>query len=128
MINELHIRLRRIRANRAILAWEYRQRRHSKGVWNSLRRVLADAESAWAIPCDEAERLEREGFHREVVGAELHPEKFLIFIPRWRLEKIAERARLKMRLDTEFFAAPCIALLHFAKEKEGRGTAEAENP
>lgn len=64
-------RARCIRSRTTVRAWEFRQRKHSQGVWFRLRRVLADAESAWAIEREAAERLIAEGFEPEAVGAEL---------------------------------------------------------
>jgi len=103
-----------------IRAWEYRQRNHSKGVWFRLRRVLADAESAFAIPCSAVEQLEQEGFLRESVGTEIEPQKAILFVPAARLEEIPEKRALRVSLDTDFFAAPCVALLRFRCAKHGR--------
>ena len=91
MRDTLHTRARRVRALASVRAWEYRQRNHSKGVWFRLRRVLADAESAFAIPCSAVERLEREGFRRESVGTEIEPQKVILFVPAARLEEIPEK-------------------------------------
>ena len=113
MRDSLHARARKVRAQAAVRAWEYRQRKHSKGVWFRLRRVLADAEAAFAIPCSEVERLEEEGYRREPVGAEIEPQKVILFVPVERLEQISEKRRLQVALDTEFFAAPCVALSRF---------------
>jgi len=96
-----------------VRAWEYRQRNHSKGVWFRLRRVLADAESAFAIPCSEARLLEEEGYRREPIGAEVDPQKVLIFVPAERLQRIPGRRELRVALDAGFFAAPCIVLVRF---------------
>jgi hypothetical protein len=109
----LHQRARRVRSRAAVRAWEYRQRKHSKGVWFRLRRVLAAAESAFAIPISEADRLEGEGYCREPVGAEIEPQKIIFFVPAARLEKIPEKRRLRVALDAEFLAAPCVALSRF---------------
>ncbi|MCD4751172.1 MAG: hypothetical protein K8R59_17500 [Thermoanaerobaculales bacterium] len=113
MRGSLHSRARKVRAQALIRTWEYRQRNHSKGVWFRLRRVLADAESAFAIPFSDVELLEEEGLTREPVGNEIQPQKAIIFVPAARLEKIPDKRRLQVALDEEFFAAPCVALRRF---------------
>ena len=113
MRESLHRRVQRVRSRALVRAWEYRQRKHSKGVWFRLRRVLADAESAFAIPCSEVEQLEAEGYNREPVGAEIEPQKVILFVPAARLEQIPERRRLRVALDAEFLASPCVALNRF---------------
>jgi len=109
----LHQRAQRARSRAAVRAWEYRQRKHSKGVWFRLRRVLAAAESAYAIPSSEVERLEEEGYRSEPVGAEIEPQKVILFVPAARLEQIPGKRRLQVALDAEFLAAPCVALSRF---------------
>ena len=113
MRESLYKRAQRVRSRAAVRAWEYRQRKYSKGVWFRLRRVLADAESDFAIPCSEVKRLEEEGCLLEPVGAEIEPQKMILFVPAARLEQIPEKRRLRVTLDTEFFAAPCVALCRF---------------
>ena len=113
MSGSLHRRARRVRGRLAVRAWEYRQRHHAKGVWLRLRRILADAESAYAIPCAVAKVLEEEGYRREPVGDELEPPKTLLFVPPERLERIPDRRRVRVALDAEFLAAPCVALVRF---------------
>jgi hypothetical protein len=102
-----------VRALAAIRAWEYRQRNHSKGVWFRLRRVLADSESAFAIPCSAIERLKQEGFRTESVGTEIEPQKVILFVPAARLEEIPEKRPLRVALDTDFLSTPCVALIRF---------------
>jgi len=38
-------RLRQQRSRVAIRSWDYRQRRHARGVWYKLRRTLVDAQT-----------------------------------------------------------------------------------
>jgi len=123
----LHQRARRVRSRAAIRAWEYRQRNHSKGVWFRLRRVLADAESAFAIPCSEVTQLEEEGYRREPVGAEIEPQKVILFAPDARLEQIPEKRRIRVALDAEFFAAPCVALSRFSPGEQPPGATARES-
>lgn len=84
----LERRARQVRARAEIRKWEYRQRKHAKGVWFRLRCVLADAAAAYGIDADDAARLLDEGFVPEPVGAELQPEKRLLFISEERLQSI----------------------------------------
>ncbi|RLE21547.1 MAG: hypothetical protein DRJ65_15845 [Acidobacteria bacterium] len=113
MNTSLHVRARKVRSLVAIRSWEYRQRNHSKGVWFRLRRVLADAESVFAVSHSEVQRLEEEGYKREPVGAEIEPQKVILFVPATRLEQISEKRRLRVALDAEFFAAPNVVLRRF---------------
>lgn len=115
MRETLYQRAQRVRSRAAVRAWEYRQRHHSKGVWFRLRRVLADAESTFAIPCSVVEKLEEEGYSREAVGAEIEPPKVILFVPAARLEQIPEKRRLRVAMDAEFLAAPCVALIRFRR-------------
>jgi len=101
MRESLQQRAQRARSRAAVRAWEYRQRKHSKGVWFRLRRVLADAESAFAIGCSEVERLKQEGYRTEPVGAEIEPPKMLLFVPAARLDQIPQKRRLRIALDAE---------------------------
>jgi hypothetical protein len=109
----LHRRAREIRARAAVRAWEYRQRHHAKGVWFRLRRVLAEAREAWAIPPDEADRLVAEGYVPEAVGSELAPPKRILFVPEARLATISARRRLRVGLGADLLGAPCVVLVRF---------------
>ncbi len=113
MSDSLHAQARRVRALATVRPWEYRQRNHSKGVWFRLRRVLADAESAFAIPCSAVEQLEQEGCRRESVGIEIEPHTAILFVPAERREEISEKRPLRVALDADFFATPCVALIRF---------------
>jgi len=75
--------------------------------------VLADAESAFSIPGSEVKRLEEDGYRREAVGAEIEPQKVILFVPADRLEQIPDKRRLRVALDADFFAAPCVVLSRF---------------
>jgi hypothetical protein len=109
----LERKLRDLRSRQAVRAWETRQMRHAKGVWFRLRRVLADAQSAWEIPADEARRLVHDGCAPEPVGTELQPPKTIVFVSRERLETVAARRELTLRLGPELLAPACIALVRF---------------
>ncbi|MBI1876032.1 MAG: hypothetical protein HYS05_19375 [Acidobacteria bacterium] len=96
-----------------VRSWDYRQRRHARGVWFRLRRVLADASAAYVIPRDEAQRLVAEGRRAEPVGEELEPPKVIVFVAAERLARIASARPVPVRLGGEVLAAECLALIPF---------------
>lgn len=106
-------RLRQQRSRVAVRSWDYRQRRHARGVWFRLRRVLADAREAHAIPRDEALKLIAEGYPAEPVGHELEPPKLILFVPADRVGRIASGQPLPVRLGADLLQAECIALTPF---------------
>ncbi len=113
MTESLHRRVRQMRSRAQIRRWEYRQRHHAKGVWYRLRRLLADAQSAFEISAGDAAVLTSEGVRPEPVGAELEPPKTILFVQRGRLERIARRTPLPVDLGAELLGARCIALVRF---------------
>lgn len=94
-------------------AWDYRQRRHARGVWFRLRRALAGASETYAVPRDEAQRLVAEGHPTEPVGQELEPAKLIVVAPAARVARIASARPLAMRLSADLLAAECLALVPF---------------
>lgn len=102
-----------VRARATVRSWEYRQRRHAKGVWFRLRRLLADTRTCWEIPDSAAAQLIAEGFHPEPVGAELEPPKNLLVLPPERIEAIPGRTALRIGLSPELLAARSLALEPF---------------
>ena len=113
MTARLHDRARRIRERALVLAWEYRQRHHSKGVWFRFRRALVDADEAWSLNADDADCLEREGCVPLPLGQELEPPKRLLFVTRERLAGLPSRCRVPLRLCPELLAAENLALVRF---------------
>jgi hypothetical protein len=109
----LERRVRQVRARTLVRTWEYRQRRHVRGVWFRLRRVLVDASAAFVITADEAARLLAEGHRAEAVGNELEPPKLIVFAPADRVAQIASARAVPVRLDSQLLAAPCLALTPF---------------
>jgi hypothetical protein len=122
MSDRLERRAREARTRALIRSWEYRQRHHAKGVWFRLRRLLAGARAAFAVPEAEARRLVAEGHRPEPVGEELEPPKTILFVTRERLEGIAERRELPVRLGSELLAARFLVLVAF-EEEAGSGPA-----
>jgi hypothetical protein len=109
----LERRARQVRSRLALRAWDYRQRHLARGVWFRLRRLLADAAAAYAIPEAEARRLLAEGFASEAVGAQLEPPKLMIFVPPARIHEIKGARELPLRLARELLEARQIALVRF---------------
>jgi hypothetical protein len=109
----LHARARRVRAEVARRAWEYRQRDHARGAWFALRRVLADAERAYVIGRADALRLIEEGAAPEPVGARLEPGKTILFVTDARLASVADKREVPVRLGPEVLTASCLALVRF---------------
>jgi hypothetical protein len=106
-------RLRELRSRVLVRAWDHRQRRHARGVWFRLRRVLAFASEAYALSPDEAVRLIAEGHQPEPVGRELEPSRVILFVPAERVASIASARRLAVRLSAEMLSAECLALVPF---------------
>jgi hypothetical protein len=109
----LERRVRQLHARVLVRSWEYRQRRHARGVWFRLRRVLADASAAFVIPLDEARKLIAEGHRDEPVGHELEPPKLIVFAQADRLAQIASARSMPVRLSGELLEAECLALTPF---------------
>ena len=109
----LEIQARRVRARALTRSWEYRQRAHAGGVWFRLRRLLAGARACWRIPEAECEHLIAEGHAPAPVGLELEPPKKILTVPAARIEQIAGREPLRVALNPELLAAPCLVLEMF---------------
>lgn len=106
-------RLRQHRSRLLVRAWDYRQRRLARGVWFRLRRLLADAGEAYALPREEAQALAAEGQRVEPVGQELDPPKLVLFADRARIARIAAARPLPLRLSAELLAAEALVLVRF---------------
>ena len=106
-------RLRQLRSRALIRAWDYRQRNHARGVWFRLRRVLADAEEAYAISAAEAHQLLEEGRMPVAVGSELAPSRPILFVSPERARRLATARPLAVRLSAELLAAEALALTRF---------------
>lgn len=113
MMSSLERRLRQQRSRVLVRSRDYRQRRHARGVWFRLRRVLADAAAVHAIPADEARKLIAEGCRPEPVGQELEPPKLIVFVPAGRITQIETARALPVRLGAELLGAECLALSRF---------------
>jgi hypothetical protein len=109
-------RLREMRSRMLVRAFDHRQRRHARGVWFRLRRLLTFASEAYALPRDEAERLVAEGHEPDPVGQELAPPRLILFLPGERVATIASARPLVVRLSAEMLSAECLALVPFPTE------------
>jgi hypothetical protein len=109
-------RLRALKSRLLVRAWDYRQRRHARGVWFRLRRVLAEASAAWTIPHDVADRLVAEGFQPEPAGLELAPPKVIVFAPADRIARIDGARSIAVRLSAELLQAEALALTRFGED------------
>lgn len=109
-------RLRELRSRVLVRAFDYRQRRHARGVWFRLRRVLAFAREAYALPRSEAERLIAEGYQPEPVGRELEPARIILYVSRERVAGISSARPLAVRLSAELLSAEFLALVPFEVE------------
>jgi hypothetical protein len=118
MSPSLERRLRELRSRVLVRSWSYRQRRHARGVWFRLRRVLADASGAYAISRDEAEALMALGHRPEAVGQELEPPKLIFFVSAPRVAPMASARPLAVGLSAELLAADYLALVPFHAESK----------
>jgi hypothetical protein len=116
MTESMERRLRELRSRALVRSWDYRQRRHARGVWFRFRRALAAAREVYALPPDEARRLVAEGCTPEPVGLELEPPRLLLFVPAERAASIPSARPLAVRLSAELLSAECLALVPFARE------------
>jgi hypothetical protein len=113
MTPALERRIGELRRRVLVRSWEYRQRRHARGVWFRLRRLLADASAAFVIPAEEASALLSEGFRAEAVGQELAPPKVILFVSSDRIARITSARPVPVRLGREVLEAACLALTPF---------------
>lgn len=110
----LHRRAAEIRARALVREWRFRQRGHASGVWDRLRRVLVDADRAFAVPAEVMDRLVSEGLVPHPVGLELSPTKRLVFLPDAAAAGALEGAHpLPVRLTAPFLAARDVVLVPF---------------
>jgi hypothetical protein len=113
MTASLERRLRQLRSRLLIRSWGYRQRLLARGVWFRLRRALADASEAYAIPVEEARALVAEGHALEPVGQDLEPPRLIVRVPAARLATVALARPLVVRLSAELLSAESLALVPF---------------
>ncbi len=116
MRQSLEKRVKAARSRAAVRAWEYRQRNHAKGTWYRLRRLLADTSVAYALTELDARLLLAEGHRPEPVGEQLEPPKTILCVPGERIDTIADKRRIPVRLAADFLAARYVALVRFEED------------
>ena len=117
MIRSLEKRAKAARSRAAVRAWEYRQRNHAKGTWYRLRRLLADASSAYELTEQAAHLLLAEGHRPEPVGEQMEPPKIILFVPAERIDPMADKRPIPVRLAADFLAARYVALVRFEEHE-----------
>lgn len=106
-------RLRELRSRQLVRAFDYRQRRHARGVWFRLRRTLAFASDAYVLDDDDAQQLLSEGCAPEPVGQELEPPRIIVFAAAERVARLTSARAVAVRLDAELLGARFLALVPF---------------
>ena len=109
----LEQRARQYRSRMLIRAWDYRQRRHARGVWFRLRRLLAGTSRSFVISKDDAEQLRAEGFQVDPIGLEIEPPKVIVLASAERVTALASAKEVPVSLGGEFLCAPCLVLVPF---------------
>lgn len=117
MSQSLEKRAKAARNRAAVRAWEYRQRNHAKGTWYRLRRLLADARSAYELTEQAARLLLDEGHRSEPVGEQMEPPKTILFVPGERIDDMADKRPIPVRLAADFLAARYVALVRFEEDE-----------
>jgi hypothetical protein len=106
-------RLREMRSRVLVRSFDYRQRRHARGVWFRVRRALAFAKEAYVVPQAEAERLVAEGHPPEPVGGELVPPRLIVCVPAERAARIEGARPAAVRLSADVLGAEALVLVPF---------------
>ncbi len=113
MIEQLHRRARHTRANAAVRRWEYRQRHHARGVWFRLRRLLADAASAWQVSPADSARLIDDGVAPDPVGLALEPPMTILVVAQARLDALPSSTPVVLRLGADLLRSRHLVLVRF---------------
>ena len=109
----LEQRARQYRSRMLIRAWDYRQRNHARGVWYSLRRLLADTSHAYVVSSDDAALLRTEGFAVEAVGNAVEPPKTIVCAPQTRVANLVSAREVPVSLGGDLLSAECLVLVPF---------------
>jgi hypothetical protein len=113
MTPALERRVRELRARVLVRSWDYRQRRHARGVWFRLRRVLAEASAAFVVAPEDAAALVAEGCRAEPVGEALEPRKLIVFASAERVARIGSAHAVPVRLGRDVLEARHLVLTPF---------------
>lgn len=112
-LERMRARARAVRTHAQVRAWKYRQRNLAAGVWFRLRRMMADAKTAYVISDEDAGRLIAEGYEPAACGREVVPAKDVVFVDEGRLDRLESRRPIPVDLGPAFLAASTIALVRF---------------
>lgn len=106
-------RLRQLRSRVLVRSWAYRQRRHANGAWFELRRVLAEASTAYLVSAKDVQRLIEEGHLPEPAGNAFQPPKVIVFAAPDRVARIRGARPVPVRLGGELLAGEHLVLVPF---------------
>lgn len=116
-LETLHKRIKAARAADAIRRFEYRQRNLARGVWFRLRRLLSRAATAWQVGEEDARRLLDEGIRAQGVGLEIEPPIQILVVSEERIQTLATRRPLAIRLSAELLTTRHLALVLWPQEE-----------
>jgi hypothetical protein len=117
VLERMQARARAVRTRARIRRWQYQQRDLAAGVWFRLRRVLADARAAYAISAEDASRLVAEGYQPAACGAQVTPEKTILFVDEPRLYALQSRRAIPLTLGPDFLTETAVALVAFESRR-----------
>lgn len=118
----LSLRLRDLLARAEARRWEIRQLGHAGGAWYRLQRLLAYAETAWAISDADAEALIAAGHSPEPAGLELEPPRRYFVVDEAALAGLSSAREVPLRASPELLACRTLALLPFEGLHPHRGS------
>ncbi len=109
----LRKRVSRIKSRSRIVRWENRQRKHSKGSWYRLQRLLADAAEMYIIDDETAAIIKKKGFSAHPAGKLFHPELNIFIIPEDQIPDLPEAEKRFPRLTAEMLQERNFILVPF---------------
>jgi hypothetical protein len=121
MSDTLEQRARQYRSRMLIRAWDYRQRRHARGVWFRLRRLLAGTSRAYVVSETDAAQLRADGFRVDPVGLEIEPPKVIVVAPAPRVTALASAREVPVSLGGDILSARCLVLVPFDAPSDAGG-------
>ncbi len=112
-IARLHARAAKIRARRALFAWELRQAGRAKGAFFRLAAALARAERGFAVDERELRELAREGWPEDPAGRDLEPPREIRLVSAARAARLATARPLSLRMDEALLSERFLVLVPF---------------
>lgn len=110
---KLEMRVKAVRAQAAIRAWEIRQHAHARGVWFEIERLFALTSRAWVLTEADVRKLTEMGRRPHAAGLRLHPPRRFFVIGSSDLAALAGAREVEVRLSSEIVSAPMLALVLF---------------